>query len=63
MLDNKISISTKKMIHVPFKKSNNLIRPAVTVESRGTVLIWRKRQLKPVCTAQRPPSHQHRESM
>lgn len=50
------------MIHVPFKKSNNLIRPAVKVESRGTVLTRRKRQLKSVCTAQRPPSHQHRES-
>lgn len=44
------------MIHIPTKQRYDLIGPAVKLERRG------RRQLKRVCTAQRRPSHQHRES-
>lgn len=44
------------MIHIPTKQRYDLIRPAVKLEKHG------RRQFKTVCTAQRRPSHQHRES-
>lgn len=45
------------MSYIPTKEGNELMTSAVKVKSRARVHMLRKRQLKSVCSAQRPSSH------